>query len=75
MAYTPELNYEQSCTLRRIAWALGTPMTNALSEILDHVTKEIGNEKVCAACKDKTRCDGCAFSREERNEKSGLPNQ
>ena len=32
MAYTPELSYKHSCTLRRISWALGIPMTRAISD-------------------------------------------
>jgi len=53
MAYTPELSYEDSCTLRRIAWALG-------GTALD-------STKVCAACRDKTKCDVCVFNRNGNN--------
>ena len=63
MAYTPELSYQHSCTLRRIAWALGMPMTKALQEVLDYVGKAVDRKKVCDACRDKTRCLGCAFKR------------
>jgi len=61
MAYTPELNQRYSCTLRRIAWALGVPMTVAIKMVLDHVTMEIESARVCAKCRDKTRCHQCAF--------------
>jgi len=61
MAYTPELNQEYSGALRRIAWALKTPMSKALIEIFDHVGSVIEKEKVCASCKDKTFCDRCIF--------------
>jgi len=63
MAYTPELSYEQSCTLRRIAWALGMPMTKAIVEVLDYVCKAVDRKMVCDACRDKTRCEECAFDR------------
>ena len=41
MAYTPELSDESSCTLRRIAWALGIPMTRAIDKVFDHVVKTL----------------------------------
>ena len=62
MAYTPELTYEDSCTLRRIAWALETPMTKAISLIFEHLGKTLDANKVCEKCRDKTRCEGCAFN-------------
>ena len=37
MAYTPELSYQSSCTLRRIAWALDMPMTQAMERIFEHL--------------------------------------
>ena len=37
MAYTPELSQKSSCTLRRIAWALGVPMTKAIEMVFDHI--------------------------------------
>ena len=61
MAYTPELNQEDSCTLRRIAWALDEPMTVAIKIVLDHTANAIESAKVCAKCRDKTRCHQCAF--------------
>jgi hypothetical protein len=67
MAYTPELSYEDSCTLRRIAWALGIPMTRAISEVLDKASTTLDRNKVCEACKDKTKCEGCIFNRNGTN--------
>jgi len=51
MAYTPELSYESSCTLRRIAWALGLPMTEAIDRVFDHIPEIVDREKVCEGCK------------------------
>jgi len=67
MAYTPELAYENSCTLRRIAWALGMPMTKAINHILEHLGKALDARKVCERCRDKTRCEGCAFNRKDQD--------
>ena len=62
MAYTPQLSYQSSCTLRRIAWALGIPMTKAIERVFDHMPVILDKEKVCQGCRDKTRCDECAFN-------------
>lgn len=64
MAYTPELSYKSSCTLRRIAWALNTPMTKTLERIFEHLPEILDREKVCGGCRDKTRCDDCVFNNE-----------
>ena len=63
MAYTPELTYENSCTLRRIAWAEGMPMTKALDSIIQTIAGQLDHSKVCALCKDKTKCSDCRFNR------------
>ena len=62
MAYTPQLSMKSSCTLRRIAWALNTPMTKAIEKVFDHLPKMLDREKVCQECRDKTRCDDCVFN-------------
>ena len=63
MAYTPELNNNQSCTLRRIAWALGVPMTTAMNVMIESFSNQIGSKKVCKSCKDKSRCYICTFNK------------
>ncbi len=63
MAYTPELSDESSCTLRRLAWAMNMPMTRAIEEVFDYLPKIVDKKKVCAGCRDKTKCQGCAFNR------------
>ena len=64
MAYTPELTGKSSCTLRRIAWALGIPMTRAIEDIFDYLPGILDSKKVCEFCKDKTRCSDCVFKKE-----------
>ena len=63
MAYTPELSRKNSCTLRRIAWALGMPMTRAMEAVFEHVVNVVDREKVCESCRDPNRCKTCEFSR------------
>jgi hypothetical protein len=62
VAYTPQLSYQSSCTLIRIAWALGIPMTKAIERVFEHLPVILDNEKVCHGCRDKTGCDDCAFN-------------
>lgn len=63
MAYTPELSQANSCTLRRVAWALDQPMTKAMALVFDYLGRFLDAEKVCYKCRDKTRCNECAFYR------------
>jgi hypothetical protein len=62
MAYTPELSGKHSCILRRIAWAMNIPMTKALERVFDHLPSILDPKKVCAGCRDRTRCDDCTFN-------------
>jgi hypothetical protein len=61
MAYTPELSTESCCTLRRIAWAAGLPMTKAINQVMELIPEVIEKEFVCAACRDRSKCDICGF--------------
>jgi hypothetical protein len=61
MAHTPELSGRSSCTLRRIAWALGVPMTRAIEEVFDYLPEILDGRKVSEPCRDKTRCSECVF--------------
>jgi hypothetical protein len=62
MAYTPELSFKSSCTLRRISWALGVPMTKGIEFVFDYLPKILDSEKVCRACRDKSKCSTCEFN-------------
>jgi hypothetical protein len=61
MAYTPELSYQSSCTLRRIAWALDVPMTVAIEMVFEAMPRLLDQMRICEACKDKTKCHACVF--------------
>jgi hypothetical protein len=62
MAYTPELSQKSSSTLRRVAWALGVPMTKAIEMVFDYIPEIVDREQVCERCRDKRRCVECAFN-------------
>lgn len=65
MAYTPELSQRHSGTLRRIAWALGMPMTTAMEAVFDYVGEIIDGKRICEACRDQSRCKDCVFNHEQ----------
>ena len=68
MAYTPELSIKSSCTLRRISWALGIPMTKGIEYVFEYLPKILDRGKVCQGCRDKSKCPGCAFSINNQNQ-------
>jgi hypothetical protein len=62
MAYTPELSLRSSCTLRRISWALGIPMTKGIEFVFDYLPLILNREKVCHGCRDRSKCSECSFN-------------
>ena len=63
MPYTPELSIESCCTLRRIAWAAGLPMTKAINQVFELMPEVLDKNFVCTACKDNTKCAVCGFGK------------
>jgi hypothetical protein len=71
MAYTPELSYRGSCTLRRLAWFRRKPMTKTIEALLEATARtmaEIRPGEVCSKCRDHSKCDECAFQPPAKNE-------
>jgi hypothetical protein len=66
MGYTPELSLKHSCTLRRLAWALDMPMTKAMEKVFEFLPEILDSEKVCQACRDKSKCSDCQFNFQTR---------
>ena len=62
MAYTPELSHEASCTLRRLSWSMGKPMTETMEWVFSDLVKFIPSQAVCEGCKDKSKCGSCSFN-------------
>ena len=61
MAYTPELSQLHSGILRRIAWALGLPMTRAMAEVVDYIGRTLEKARICKACRGHNFCGACPF--------------
>ena len=66
MAYTPELSMQSSRTLRRLAWALDMPMTKAMEKVFKYLPEILDREKVCQACRDRSKCSECQFNFQAR---------
>jgi malate synthase len=62
MAYTPELSQKSSSMLRRIAWAVGKPMTITMEMIFEELPAFIKKQEICSKCRDKSLCSGCGFN-------------
>ena len=59
--YSPQINQQSVFVLRRIAWAIGQPMTVSLDQIIAAILSKINITAVCSSCKDKQRCVMCPF--------------
>lgn len=70
MAYTPELSTQESGMLRRIAWALGRPMTKTMNIIFERLPEIYDSQMICDACRDKSKCPSCGFRSEDEKTKA-----
>jgi hypothetical protein len=59
--YSPEFSEIAAVSVRRLAWAMGSKMGLAVDVMVKSLPAFINSEKVCALCKDKTKCHACAF--------------
>jgi hypothetical protein len=59
--YSPNFSELAAVTVRRLAWAMGANMGQAVDVLVKALPAFINTEKVCALCKDKTKCAACAF--------------
>jgi hypothetical protein len=60
--YTPQFSEKASITIRRLAWALGVPMTKAMDLIINELSLVFSSSLICPKCKDSTKCHACAFN-------------
>jgi len=59
--YSPNFSELAAVTIRRLAWAMGANMGQAVDVLVKALPAFINTEKVCAVCKDQTKCAACAF--------------
>jgi len=60
--YSPKFSETASVSVRRFAWFLNKPMTQAVEKIILLLPFIMDASKVCQACKDSWKCDVCAFN-------------
>jgi hypothetical protein len=68
--YTPRLSAASLCRLRRLAWAVGSPMTKTLDRLIELVCSRINAQAVCNACRDGSQCDICGLTQLSKDAKT-----
>jgi hypothetical protein len=61
--YAPAFSQLAAVSVRRLAWAMGKPMTETVDHMVHLMPAIVDHGKVCIACKDNTKCKACIFSR------------
>jgi hypothetical protein len=59
--YSPNFSEIAAVSVRRLAWAMGANMGQAVDVMVKSLPAFINAEKVCALCRDKSKCSACAF--------------
>ena len=59
--YSPKFSEIATVSVRRLAWAMGSNMGLAVDVLVKALPAFVNSDKVCAMCKDKTKCAVCAF--------------
>ena len=59
--YTPQFSALAAVSVRRYAWALGVPMTEAVDHLVQLLPSVVDPKKICLACRDKSKCSACGF--------------
>ena len=60
--YSPQFTETASVSVRRFAWFLNKPMTQAVEKIILLLSFIMDSSKVCKTCKDSRKCGSCAFN-------------
>jgi hypothetical protein len=63
--YSPSFSELAAVSIRRLAWAMNKNMGLAVDLMVLLLPANIKTEKVCAACKDTSKCSACIFKAEE----------
>jgi len=60
--YSPQFSEMASVSVRRLSWAMNMSMVQAVNELVSYLPQLVVNSKICLACKDNTKCQGCIFN-------------
>jgi recombinational DNA repair protein RecR len=58
--YSPNFSELAAVSIRRLAWAMGANMGQAVDVLVKALPAFINTQKVCELCKDKSKCTVCA---------------
>jgi recombinational DNA repair protein RecR len=58
--YSPNFSELAAVSIRRLAWAMGANMGQAVDVLVKALPAFIDTQKVCELCKDKSKCSVCA---------------
>jgi hypothetical protein len=61
--YSPQFSGLAAISVRRLAWAMGKPMTTAVDLLVKLMPTIIDPARVCIKCQDTTKCQGCIFGK------------
>jgi len=62
--YSPQFSQLSAVSVRRLAWAMGTPMPATVDIMVKLMPSIINPSKVCLSCKDNQKCQFCIFSKQ-----------
>jgi len=65
--YSPQFSEMAAVTVRRLSWAIGMSMPEAVNIMVKLIPCYVNCQKVCMGCKDKSKCQSCLFSKEKQN--------
>jgi hypothetical protein len=59
--YSPPFSALAAVSVRRLAWAMGKPMSAAVDLMVSLLPSTVDTSKICLSCRDNTKCQGCTF--------------
>ena len=62
--YSPNFSELACISVRRLAWAMGANMGQAVEAMVKSLPAIINPEIVCSHCKDNSKCMACIFNAE-----------
>jgi hypothetical protein len=62
--YSPQFSEVSAVSVRRLAWSLGVSMPKAVDQVVGLLPSLFSPGVVCLSCKDKTKCQSCAFGQQ-----------
>ncbi|MCP4131371.1 MAG: hypothetical protein GY754_10360 [bacterium] len=61
MGKSSRLSDKSSNILKRLAWAMDVPVAEAAEAVFEFLPGIVEGKRVCARCRDHSRCDECGF--------------